>query len=163
MNPTVNAGSMADIAFLLLIFFLVSTEIMNEKGIPIILPPYTENSTPGITPNLYEIWINSSDELLVDKVEMDITMLKESTKRFIYSSTAKDASSLVVAINSDEATSFEMYVQVYAELKSAYKEIWDTEAMKIYNRNLNAINKEEFEVIKKKYPLRISEVEKYSL
>lgn len=163
MNPTVNAGSMADIAFLLLIFFLVSTEIMTEKGIPIILPPYSETKGPSVTANLYEIWINSSDELLVDKVEMDISLLKESTKQFIYSSTAKSASSLVVSINSDEATSFEAYVQVYAELKKAYKEIWDSESMKLYNRNLSSISKDEFEVIKKKYPLRISEVEKYSL
>jgi len=163
MNPTVNAGSMADIAFLLLIFFLVSTEIMNEKGIPIILPPYTESTSKDVTPNLYEIWINSANELLVDKVEMDISALKESTKRFIYSNTTKTTSSLVVSINSDEATAFETYVQVYAELKQAYKEIWDTEALKLYNRGINAITKEEFQVIKKKYPLRISEVEKYSL
>jgi len=163
MNPTVNAGPMADIAFLLLIFFLVSTEIMNEKGIPIILPPYTESTSKAVTPNLYEIWINSANELLVDKVEMDISALKESTKRFIYSNTTKTTSSLVVSINSDEATAFETYVQVYAELKQAYKEIWDTEALKLYNRGINAITKEEFQVIKKKYPLRISEVEKYSL
>ena len=161
MNPSVNAGSMADIAFLLLIFFLVSTEIMNEKGIPIILPPYSENSGPSVTSNLYEIWINSQNELLVDKVEMDISQVKDATKKFVYANVNK--SSFVVAINSDEKTAFETYVQVYAELKQAYFEIWDTESKKLFSRSLNEISKEEFQQIKEKFPFRISEVEKYSL
>lgn len=160
MNPTVNAGSMADIAFLLLIFFLVSTEIMNEKGIPIILPPYTEaEGGPTITNNLLEIWINRENELLVDKVEMDVSQLRTATKNFVLTST-QESSSLIVAINSDEYTSFETYVQVYAELKQAYIEIWEKEAKKVFNKELLTLSKEEFEVIKEKYPLRISEVEK---
>ena len=162
MNPSVNAGSMADIAFLLLIFFLVSTEIMNEKGVPIILPPYTENPQPSPVSNAFEIWINSENELLVEKVEMDISQLKESTKQFIYNNTKK-SSSLIVSINSDENTAFETYVQVYAELKQAYKEIWESESLRLYNKELSIISREEFEVIKKQYPLRISEVEKYKL
>jgi biopolymer transport protein ExbD len=162
MNPSVNAGSMADIAFLLLIFFLVSTEIMNEKGIPIILPPYTEETGLTITSNLFSIWINKENELLVDKVEMDISQLKTATKQFIYKSSEK-SSSLIVSINSDENTAFETYVQVYAELKQAYIEIWENESQKLFNKELTTLSREEFENIKKKYPLRISEVEKYNI
>lgn len=162
LNPSVNAGSMADIAFLLLIFFLVSTEIMNEKGIPIILPPYTENTTTGVASNVFKIWINSENELMADEIIMDVNNLKDATKNFILNKT-RNSSSLLVTINSDENTSFDMYVNVYAELKKAYKEIWENESRQTFNKNLNELSREEFEIIKKKYPFRISEVEKYNI
>ncbi|MCR9252556.1 MAG: biopolymer transporter ExbD [bacterium] len=86
----VNAGSMADIAFLLLIFFLVTTTIANDKGITMRLPPPPDpnNPPPEVTKNdknIFKILANSQDNLLVEDEpwEEDPSALKEEIKKFI--------------------------------------------------------------------------------
>ena len=67
LPPAIQAGSMADIAFLLLIFFLVSTQILNDKGIKVILPDYVEANVPqvGKSADILEVLINEHDQLMV--------------------------------------------------------------------------------------------------
>ena len=84
--PEVNAGSMADIAFLLLIFFLVTTTIEKDKGILRSLPPIDDSQTePPIIKqkNLFTILVNRDDRLLVEEELMDIKDLKTSSYRFL--------------------------------------------------------------------------------
>ena len=83
----ISSGSMADIAFLLLIFFLVTTTIANDRGIAMVLPPKTDEPPPEVTKkdkNIFKIQANSQDELLVeDEVLEDLDELKDMTKEFI--------------------------------------------------------------------------------
>lgn len=86
----VNAGSMADIAFLLLIFFLVTTTIANDKGIAMLLPPKPDPNQPPPEVskndrNIFKILANSQDRLLVEDEpwEEDPEVLKEEIKKFI--------------------------------------------------------------------------------
>ena len=82
-------GSMADIAFLLLIFFLVTTTIANDKGIPMLLPPKPDPNQPPpeVTKNdrnIFKILANSQDKLLVeDEPLSDVFELREMVKSFI--------------------------------------------------------------------------------
>lgn len=84
--PEINAGSMADIAFLLLIFFLVTTTIDTEEGITTILPQkYTDYEPEPVKlnkRNLFSVTANFRDELLVEDDIIDISELKERTKEF---------------------------------------------------------------------------------
>lgn len=89
MSQEVNAGSMADIAFLLLIFFLVTTTIASDKGITNILPPKQD---PNVPPpdikknerNIFKILINSNDQLLVEDDFRDNTEgLDQEIKEFV--------------------------------------------------------------------------------
>jgi len=90
-RPTteVNSGSMADIAFLLLIFFLVTTTIANDKGIAMLLPPKPDPNEPPpeVTKNdrnIFKILANSQDRLLVeDEPLQDVTELKDMVKEFV--------------------------------------------------------------------------------
>ena len=83
--PEVNAGSMADIAFLLLIFFLVTTTIETDSGINRKLPPTDEVVDPPIIKerNIFNVMINKSDLLLVNGKPSDITLLKDQAKEFL--------------------------------------------------------------------------------
>lgn len=88
--PEVNSGSMADIAFLLLIFFLVTTTIANDKGIMMLLPPKPDPNEPEIDiklqeRNIFKILANSNDQLLVEDEPWrdDMVALKEEAKKFI--------------------------------------------------------------------------------
>ena len=89
MSNEINAGSMADIAFLLLIFFLVTTQIAEDKGITIKLPPWSEDE-PDITKlnerNVYSVLVNANNDLLVRDVPMSVSKLRENAKEFILQS-----------------------------------------------------------------------------
>ena len=87
--PEVNSSSMADIAFLLLVFFLVTTTIATDKGLTLTLPPKADPNQPppDITKNernIFKILVNSSDRILIeDEPVTDITGLREQVKEFI--------------------------------------------------------------------------------
>ncbi len=87
-TPEVSSGSMADIAFLLLIFFLVTTTIANDKGILMQLPPPPEPDQPIVEfqeRNIFKILANSNDQLLVENevYVKPMSELKEEIKAFI--------------------------------------------------------------------------------
>ena len=84
-SSEVNAGSMADIAFLLLIFFLVTTTIASDKGIYVQLPPKPEDQVDVKLNerNIFNILINSRDMMLVEENPMEISELKAEVKKFI--------------------------------------------------------------------------------
>ncbi|MDA0195107.1 MAG: biopolymer transporter ExbD [Bacteroidetes bacterium] len=98
----VNSGSMADIAFLLLIFFLVTTTIANDKGIAMLLPPKPDPNEPPpeVTKNdrnIFKILANSQDRLLVeDEPLTDVTELKEMVKMFVVNFGSPDADDIDV-------------------------------------------------------------------
>ena len=85
--PEINAGSMADIAFLLLIFFLVTTTMDSDTGLARTLPPIVPEDEPPPPPirerNVFAVLLNSQNQLLVEGELMDISDLKEAAKEFI--------------------------------------------------------------------------------
>lgn len=88
----INAGSMADIAFLLLIFFLVTTTMDQDTGILRQLPPKVEDivTPPVKKKNVYEVLVNSSDQLLVEENIMDIADLKDGAVEFFTNPSGRD-------------------------------------------------------------------------
>ncbi len=131
----IPAGSMADIAFLLLIFFLVTTTIASDKGILIQLPPKPDPNEPPPDikfkqRNIFKILINSQDRLLVeDETLSDPFKLKDMVKEFVrnngsdpdLSDSPKDA---IVSIKSNNGTTYEMFVTVYDQVEAAYMEMY---------------------------------------
>ena len=84
--PEINGGSMADIAFMLLIFFLVATTMNIDSGIMRKLPPIVEDQQDDIDikeRNVFVVLINSNDQLLVENEILNIKHLKEKAKEFI--------------------------------------------------------------------------------
>ena len=87
--PEVNSSSMADIAFLLLVFFLVTTTIATDKGLTLTLPPKADPNQPppDITKNqrnIFKILVNSSDRILIeDEPVTDLTGLRDQVKEFV--------------------------------------------------------------------------------
>jgi len=133
-NPEINSSSMADIAFLLLIFFLVTTTIANDKGILMQLPPKPEENPPEDIKikehNLFKVYVNSADRLLVEGEPLtDVYKIREMVKEHVLnngrnpemSDTPKDA---IVSFKTDRGTSYEMYIIVLNELEAAYTEIY---------------------------------------
>jgi biopolymer transport protein ExbD len=167
MSNEINAGSMADIAFLLLIFFLVTTTIAEDKGVLVKLPPYSEEPPPDVrlnTRNIYSVMVNAQNQLLVRGELMKIEELKANAKIFILnpdkrSDMSDDPTKAIISIKNDRGTKYKTYLEVYNELKAAYNELWEEAAMTKFGKNLEDLKPSQQKEIKDAIPLVISEAE----
>lgn len=168
MSNEVNAGSMADIAFLLLIFFLVTTTIDVDKGITVKLPPWSEEE-PDITKlkkrNVYSVLVNAQNQLLVRGELANIEQLRENAKEFIANpkkmeDMAEKPTKAIISLKNDRGTNYETYLEVYNELKAAYRELWDAEAQKLYGTPYSdEMPRAQRKEIKGRIPFVLSEAE----
>jgi len=167
MSNEINAGSMADIAFLLLIFFLVTTTIAEDKGVLVKLPPWSDEPPPEMrlnTRNVYSVLVNASNQLLVRGEPMEISTLKSNTKIFISNpqkleNMSEDPAKAIISIKNDRGTKYGTYLEVYNELKAAYNELWEEASMIKFGKPLDELNKAQREEITDAIPLVISEAE----
>lgn len=128
----INTGSMADIAFLLLIFFLVSTTILQEKGVSLKLPPEPENQEIAEIHdrNLYKILVNSSNQYLIEDQRRDnLTGLREEVKAFVMNNSIDPTLSVspekaTISIKTSRGTDYKYFIAVLDEVKEAYYEIY---------------------------------------
>jgi biopolymer transport protein ExbD len=154
--PEVNAGSMADIAFLLLIFFLVTTTIQTDQGINRKLPPIDDVIDPPEIKekNIFTVLINKNDQLLVDDTPMELSNLREAAIAFLdnggdgscaYCKGAGDVASsdnpdkAVISLQNDAETSYEAYISVQNELVAAYYFLRDRECMARYGKTFREL------------------------
>ena len=155
--PEINAGSMADIAFLLLIFFLVTTTMDQDTGIARKLPPMPEEEQekpPEIkAKNIYVVLINSKNELLVEGEWTEISQLKEGAKTFINNNGADPSSSdspekAIISLQNDRGTEYVTYIRVQNELAAAYNELRNDAALNKFGEQFNNLNKTQQKEIK---------------
>ncbi|MEM7085173.1 MAG: biopolymer transporter ExbD [Bacteroidota bacterium] len=162
-TPEVNAGSMADIAFLLLIFFLVTTTIEKDKGIARQLPPIEDVEDPPIIKqkNLFIVNVNRSDQLLVEEELMDIEDLRQAAIDFIDNGGAPAGSpehcsyckgkrspdssdnpdKAVISVQNDRLTSYKMYIAVQNELVAAYNFLRNRESQRKFGWDFTEVKK----------------------
>jgi biopolymer transport protein ExbD len=179
--PEINAGSMADIAFLLLIFYLVTTTMDTDKGINRKLPPIDELTVeppPIKERNIFTVLVNSNDQLLVEDEYLEISELRAKAMEFIdnngdgsctycngygISTSSDNPVKAVISLQNDRGTSYGMYVKVQNELVAAYEDLREIYAENEYGRSYRSMNPEEDEEIikevKNAYQQKISEAE----
>ena len=181
--PEINAGSMADIAFLLLIFFLVATTMDVDTGIYRKLPPIQEEDLEIKPPpirqkNLFEVVANANDQLLVEGNLMTVKELRQATKEFLnnngdgscdYCTGSQDPTSsdnpfkAIITVQNDRGTSYNLYISVQNELVAAINELREDLAMRKHGRPLKELTKDQQKEIQKQYPQKISEAEPVDL
>ena len=126
----ISASSMADIAFLLLTFFLVTTKIPNDKGIALLLPEPVDNIVPVHERNIFKVQVNSFDKFLVNGEERaTLTGLRAEIKKFILnngkiSTMSEDPAKAVISLKTDRGTSYSAFIRTLDEIQAAYYEIY---------------------------------------
>jgi biopolymer transport protein ExbD len=177
--PEINAGSMADIAFLLLIFFLVTVTMDVDTGITRKLPPPVEdNSSIDFNQrNIFEVLVNSANMLLVEGKPGNLLTLKEDTKTFFLNPNNDPnlpekklerveligdvyISKGVISLKNDRGTSYEMYIKVQNELTRAFQEMRDELSIEKFGTKYDKlVDPQKQEAIQAVIPLAISEAE----
>jgi len=179
--PEYNSSSLADIAFMLLIFFLVTTTMDTDSGISRMLPPpvpddQEKNEDKIKERNVFVVLINKNDQLLVENKPMDIRDLKEAAKEFIENPAGKEnlpefkeveipffglipVSKQIISLQNDRGTSYGIYLKAQNELAAAYNELRDGLALRKFGKRYNEVDDEQQKAIKKVFPQRISEAE----
>ena len=159
---------MADIAFLLLIFFLVTTEIQQDQGLLVRLPVWQPEEQPIVNPpsnNVFTVLLNADDELLVEGDEGRIASLRAQTKEFVMNparrkNLASAPTKAVVSLRNDRSSSYAAYLTVYNELKGAYRELWDEAALRSYDQaSYDLLTPSEQLAVRQAIPMVISEAE----
>lgn len=182
----INAGSMADIAFLLLIFFLVTTTMDTDTGLARKLPPMPdpdEIQPPPINErNVFIVLINSRDQLLVEGEPTEINELREKAKEFIANPENSETlpkkemvyieelgreeyicKQAVISLQNDNGTTYAKYIEVQNELIAAYSELRDDFAKKEYGKSYKDLKEDEAKGVRQVYKQVISESEPKNL
>ena len=180
--PGINSSSTADIAFMLLIFFLITTSMDTDRGLARRLPPPPENDQQKDDViikerNILQVRINKDDQLMVGGEWFDIKQLREKAKEFISNPNddpnmpEKHAKHLpffgdvmipdkhVISVQNDVGTSYDMYIQVQNELVVAYNELRDELASSQFGKSFAECSEDEKNAIIEYYPQKISEAE----
>lgn len=182
----INAGSMADIAFLLLIFFLVTTTMDIDTGITRKLPPPPD---PTVNPpkvkerNIFKVLVNSRDRLMVEGKEGHISFLKDQAKAFLSNPNLLNPNSPedmpekrevniplfggdvwvtkgIISLKNDRGTSYNMYIQVQNELASAIRELRNELSINKFGMKFSRLTDDaKIKSIQRAIPMAISEAE----
>ena len=172
--PEVNAGSMADIAFLLLIFFLVTATIPKDTGINRTLPKDNDTIITEPIPerNILRIVVNDNNNIMLEDELINLQDLKEAVKSFIDNNGDKscnycngiqseDASDnpkkAVVSLQTGKQTSYEQFIEVQDELTKAYYELRQAYSQNVLKKEVEDISKIELKKVKAAYPFKLSE------
>ena len=177
----INASSSADIAFLLLIFWLTTTTMNSDKGLQRRLPPMPDENQKQEDikvnrRNIIQVKINSNDRVIAGGQIMEISEIKDKIVEFVTNpmnletlpeKEMKDiegfgqyaVSKGVVSLQNDRGTSYNAYLQVQNELVKAFNEIRDDFAMKNYGKKYNALEEDKQKIVRDAIPQSISEAE----
>ncbi|MCK9206770.1 MAG: biopolymer transporter ExbD [Salinivirgaceae bacterium] len=181
-TPEIPSASMADIAFMLLIFFLVTTTMDTDSGISRMLPPpvppdqKNDDDVKIKERNVFVVLINKNDQLMVEGQQLQISELKEKAKEFIENPLdeatlpEKEATEIpffgttmvskqVISLQNDRGTSYSMYIQAQNELAAAYNELRDEISLRKFGKKFDNLDTDRQEAVKDVYPQRISEAE----
>lgn len=183
-TPEVNAGSMADIAFLLLIFFLVTTTMNVDSGISRTLPPLVDNpKDDGIKVNernILAIKVSGNNMILVGGQRVDLRQVTNLAKEFATFGPENEqlpekeekeipligmfgVSKGIISLQNDRSTSYEVYLAVQNELARAYSELRNEFSNRQFSKNFSELTPEESKAVRSAVPNRISEAEPVDL
>ena len=180
-TPGINSSSTADIAFLLLCYFLMTTTMGDQAGLQRRLPPIPDQDqkTEDITinrRNIIIVRINSADRLFAGNEALDVSLLKDKIKEFISNPAddpnlpekeMKDIEGLgqwpvskgIISLQNDRGTSYQAYIAVQNELVKAVNELRDEFAMQRYGKKFSMLDEDKQGIVKKVVPQNISEAE----
>jgi biopolymer transport protein ExbD len=154
--PELNTSSTADISFMLLIFFLVTSSMDTDKGLLRQLPPPPQEQQPPQDirkDHVLQVTLDASDQLAVNGTLLTTQQLKEQIMEFI----AADRTDHVISIRTDRATTYEAYFRMQNAIVAAYNQLREHYSRERYGKGYGELEQEQRDEVNQYYPQRISE------
>lgn len=181
-TPGINGTSSADIAFMLLLFFLLTSSMDTDKGLPRRLPPpvpkdQVDEDVKIKKRNILVVLINSQNQILCNNEFIDIKQLKDKVKDFILNANNEETKpekvevdvpyfgkmqvtkSHVISLQNDRGTQYQAYIDVQNELAAAYNELRDDLSKKKFGKPFMDLDLDQQKAVQMIYPQKISEAE----
>ena len=182
-TPGINGSSSADIAFMLLIFFLITTSMDTDRGLARRLPPPVPKDQKNDADvdikkrNLLVVLVSSGNQIMCGGELTDIKQLKDKVKEFVenpYNDANKPekvevdvpyfgkkmvSKNHVISLQSDRGTSYQAYIDVQNELAAAYNELRDDVSKEKFGKAFMDLDEEQQKAVQQIYPQKISEAE----
>lgn len=160
-EATIPTASQADLAFLLLLFFLVSTTFDIDTGIGLTLPEYVppeEQIKAEVSKDrLATLLINEAGDVLLDNQAVSLSQIKDRVKPRIQEKINLPANKkLIVSVKTDANTNYNLYIQALDRVKEAYFEAREEYAQKVYGKRVIDLNEDQMNDLKDKIPIIIS-------
>ena len=178
----INSSSTADIAFLLLIFFLITTSMDTDRGLARRLPPPPEkdqklDDAKKKERNVLQVFLNMQDQLMCGNDYITVDQLRAKAKEFIanpynedtkpekisknvpFFGTVQVTEGHVISLRCDRGSSYKAYMSVQNELVAAYNELRDELAQEKWQKNYMELDQEQQDAIREIYSQKISEAE----
>jgi len=166
-EAAIPTSSMADIAFLLLLFFLVATVIDVDTGIGLTLPEFVEDITTVEVPKdrMAAVLINENGDVLLDGKPISVFQIKDNLKPRIISKIELPLNKkIIVSVKTDRKTNYNTYIQALDQIKQAYFEVRDEFSNQTYGVKFSKLDQEvQNEITKEKIPIIISLAEPESV
>jgi len=153
VEAEIPSASMADIAFELLIFFLVATTFDVDTGIGLVLPPAAETTEQVKVKqsDIAKLLVNAAGEVLLDGELITVPQIRETIKNKI-----KQNPKLIISIKTARETSYSRYIEVLDELKLAYNDLREEYSLRTFGKSFKDLTRDQQEEVKKEIPIRIS-------
>jgi len=158
-EASIPTSSMADIAFLLLLFFLVATVIDVDTGIGLTLPEYVQDIKNIKVPKdrMAAILINANGDILLDGNPIPLPQIKDQLKpRIISKIPLPEDKKLIVSVKTDRKTNYNTYIGALDQIKQAYFEVRDEYSNQTYGKKFSSLDDDQQTDVKKKVPIIIS-------
>lgn len=157
----IPTGSMADIAFLLLLFFLVATVIDVDTGIGLTLPEYIPPEEREFVPlskdRMAALLINENGDVLLNEEVIAIPQIKDNLIEKIRSKINLPSNKkLVVSVKTDRNTNYNLYIQALDQVKGAYYQVREAYAQSQFKKPVDQLNDEETGELRDRIPIIIS-------
>lgn len=152
-DAEIPTSSMADISFLLLLFFLVTTTIDVDTGIGLVLPPAIEETqTVKIKQeNLLKVLVNAAGEVLLDDELTSVSQINT-----IVANKIRQNDKIIVSVKTDRNTPYRVYIETLDQIKMAYSTLREEFSMEEFGVQLKNLTREQLETVREKVPQRIS-------
>ena len=180
--PSINSSSSADIAFMLLIFFLITTSMDTDRGLARRLPPpvpkeQKDQDVDIKKRNLLVVLINSNNQILCGDQYVDIKQLKDLVKEFVQNPFNDEhkpekieedvplfgkvmiTKNHIISLQNDRGTEYQAYIDVQNELAKAYNELRNEISKEKFGQLFDALTQEQQDAVIQIYPQKISEAE----
>ena len=154
--PELNTSSTADISFMLLIFFLVTSSMDTDKGLLRQLPPLPQEQTPPTDvrkDHVMQVTLDARDQLAINGTLLTPRQLKEQIMTFV----AADRTEHVISIRTDRATTYEAYFRMQNAIVAAYAQLREAYARERFGKSYSELVEEQRDEVNQYYPQRISE------